>query len=250
MLLIPSIDLRGGQCVRLLKGDFGAETRYEARPDELMWRYRQLGASWLHLVDLDAARDGTRSHDNLNRVLIQHLASPRALGLQVGGGIRTGASLDELFSLGVTRAVIGSAAVEQRADVMQWLALYGPERICIAFDVRFDPQGIPRLRTRGWQQATPLSLWDAMEGFSGSGLKHVLCTDIDRDGALAGPNLELYAECLRRFPHIHWQASGGVGTGADLAALAARGVPAAISGKALLEGRIPVEELRPYLPNV
>jgi phosphoribosylformimino-5-aminoimidazole carboxamide ribotide isomerase len=250
MLLIPSIDLRGGQCVRLLKGDFNAETRYEFAPHELMWRYQQLGASWLHLVDLDAARDGTLTRDNPNRVLIQQLAAPRALALQVGGGLRTRTALDELFALGVTRAVIGSAAVEQYEEVAQWLGSYGPERICLAFDVKLDEQQVPRVRTRGWQRETSLSLWDALDGFRHCGLKHVLCTDIDRDGALSGPNLALYDEALRRFPDIQWQASGGVSTSADLAALAAHGLPAAISGKALLEARLPIEELRPFLPNV
>jgi phosphoribosylformimino-5-aminoimidazole carboxamide ribotide isomerase len=250
MLLIPSIDLRGGKCVRLFKGDFAAETRYELRPDELMWRYRRLGASWLHLVDLDAARDGGLTPDNPNRGLIHQLAAARAVGLQVGGGIRTRAAIDDLFALGVTRAVVGSAAVEQPEEVLQWLAIYGPDSICLAFDVKLDEQRVPRLRTRGWTHASALSLWDAMDAFRGSALKYVLCTDIDRDGALAGPNLTLYDECLRRFPRIQWQASGGIGTGSDLAALAAHGLPAAISGKALLEGRIPLEELRPYLPNV
>jgi phosphoribosylformimino-5-aminoimidazole carboxamide ribotide isomerase len=250
MLLIPSIDLRGGKCVRLFKGDFGAETTYDYGPNELMWRYRQLGASWLHLVDLDAARDGTLTRDNPNRSLIQLLAAPHALALQVGGGIRTRAALDELFAIGVTRAVVGSAAAEHPQEVARWLQAYGVERICVAFDVRIDAHGVPRLRTRGWQQETSLSLWDAIAAFGDSGLKHVLCTDIDRDGALAGPNLGLYQEALRRFPRIQWQASGGVSTGADLAALAAHGLPAAISGKALLEARIPLEELRPFLPNV
>lgn len=250
MLLIPSIDLRGGKCVRLLKGDFKAETRYELGPMDLMWRYQQMGASWLHLVDLDAARDGALTDDNPNRGIVHQMAAPRAVGLQVGGGIRTRATIDALFALGVTRAVIGSAAVEQREEVTAWLHSYGPQRICLAFDVKLDAQGIPRLRTRGWQHETSMSLWDAMAGFAGSGLKHVLCTDIDRDGALGGPNLALYDECLRRFPDISWQASGGVSTGADLAALASHGLPAAISGKALLESRIPPEELRPYLPNV
>jgi phosphoribosylformimino-5-aminoimidazole carboxamide ribotide isomerase len=250
MLLIPSIDLRGGKCVRLLKGDFKLETRYELGPIELMWRYRQLGASWLHLVDLDAARDGGLTDNNPNRSLIHQMASPRAVGLQVGGGIRDRATIDALFALGVTRAVIGSAAVEQRAEVATWLTSYGPDRICLAFDVKLDAHGTPRLRTHGWQHETSLSLWDTMAGYADSGLRHVLCTDIDRDGALTGPNLALYDECLRRFPRIQWQASGGVSSGADLVSLASHGLPAAISGKALLESRIPAEELQPYLPNV
>jgi phosphoribosylformimino-5-aminoimidazole carboxamide ribotide isomerase len=249
MLLIPSIDLRGGKCVRLLKGDFNRETRYASQPEELMLQYRELGASWLHLVDLDGARDGLND-DNLNRKLIDAMAASRSLSIQVGGGLRDRAAIDDLFSVGVGRAVIGSAAVERGEEVAQWLQHYGAERICLAFDVQLDEQRIPRIRTRGWQQQTALSLWDAVTPFLRSGLKHVLCTDIDRDGALAGPNLELYDECLQRFPHIRWQASGGISTGADLVALDAHGLPAAISGKALLEGRIPPEELRPFLPGV
>jgi phosphoribosylformimino-5-aminoimidazole carboxamide ribotide isomerase len=250
MLLIPSIDLRGGKCVRLLKGDFNQETRYEAEPTELMLRYRDLGASWLHLVDLDGARDGGLTEENSNRRLIDSLAASHAMALQVGGGIRDSAAIDVLFSIGISRIVIGSAAVERPDEVAQWLRHYGAERICLAFDVKFDAQAVPRIRTRGWREQTALSLWDAIARFVPHGLRHVLCTDIDRDGALAGPNLALYDECLRRFPQIQWQASGGVSTGADLVALAQHGLPAAISGKALLEGRISPEELRPFLPDV
>jgi phosphoribosylformimino-5-aminoimidazole carboxamide ribotide isomerase len=249
MLLIPSIDLRGGHCVRLLKGDFAAETRYQFGAQELLSRYQRLGARWLHVVDLDAARDGAGDGTLSNRSLIHQLAAQRAVGLQVGGGLRDRAAIDELLTHGVARVVIGSAAVEQPGQVADWMHSFGPERICLAFDVRLDAQGIPRLHTHGWQHRTALSLWDAVATFSDDGLKHVLCTDIDRDGALGGPNLALYHEALQRFPHIQWQASGGISSGADLAALAAHGVPAAISGKALLEQRISAEELQPYLPN-
>lgn len=245
MLLIPSIDLRGGHCVRLLKGDFAAETRYEFAPHELLSRYQRLGARWLHVVDLDGARDGAP----LNRTLIHQLAAQRSVRLQVGGGLRDRAGIDDLLSRGVARVVIGSAAVEQREQVAGWMHSVGPERICLAFDVRLDAQAVPRLQIRGWRQQSALSLWDAVAAFADAGLRHVLCTDIDRDGALAGPNLALYREALQRFPQIQWQASGGIGSGADLAALAAHGVPTAVSGKALLEERISLEELRPFLPN-
>jgi len=245
MLLIPSIDLRGGRCVRLLKGDFDAETRYELEPHELLLRYRQLGAAWLHVVDLDGARDGHLA----NRSLINTLASQRAVKLQVGGGVRAVAVIDDLFAHGVERVVIGSAAAEQPTDVAGWLEHYGPERICLAFDVKLDEQGVPRLQTRGWRQSTTQSLWEAVERFVPAGLRHVLCTDIDRDGALSGPNVALYAEAVRRLPHIRWQASGGVASATDLNTLAISGVAAAISGKALLEERINPTELRPFLPN-
>lgn len=245
MLLIPSIDLRGGHSVRLFKGDFAAETRYELGAHELLARYQRLGASWLHIVDLDGARDGTL----VNRGIIHQLATQRGLWLQVGGGLRDLGAVDDLLTHGVARVVIGSAAVERHDQVAGWMRTFGPERICLAFDVQLDAQSVPRLRIRGWQQHSTLSLWDAVAGFEADGLKHVLCTDIDRDGALGGPNLALYVEALRRFPQLLWQASGGIASGADLVALAAQGVPSAICGRALLEERISVEELRPFLPN-
>jgi phosphoribosylformimino-5-aminoimidazole carboxamide ribotide isomerase len=245
MLLIPSIDLRGGACVRLFQGDFDAETRYAADPRSLLTRYRALGASWLHIVDLDGARDGALG----NRALIGELAAQHALHLQVGGGVRDAAVIDELLGCGIARVVIGSAAAERPAEVAAWLHRYGPERLCLAFDVRLDAKGVPRLQTRGWREATAQSLWDAIEPFASAGLRHVLCTDIARDGALTGPNVALYAEAQRRLPLIQWQASGGIARGADLTALAATGVAAAISGKALLEERISIEELRLFLPN-
>jgi phosphoribosylformimino-5-aminoimidazole carboxamide ribotide isomerase len=245
MLLIPSIDLRGGICVRLLRGDFAAETRYEPDAHALLRRYQALGASWLHIVDLDGARDGALG----NRALILQLAAQRALHLQVGGGVRDAATIEQLLGAGVERVAIGSAAAERPAEVAAWLRRFGPERLCLAFDVRLDADGVPRLQTRGWRQPTALSLWDAMAPYAHEDLRHVLCTDIERDGALGGPNVALYGEARRRYPQIQWQASGGVADGADLDALAASGVAAAISGKALLEQRISIEELRPFLPN-
>jgi phosphoribosylformimino-5-aminoimidazole carboxamide ribotide isomerase len=245
VLLIPSIDLRGGHSVRLLRGDFDAETRYEQGPHELLAHYQRLGAPWLHIVDLDGARDGLL----VNRDIIRELAEQRGVQLQVGGGLRELAAIEDLLSHGVARVVIGSAAVERHDEVSAWMRGLGPERVCLAFDVQLDAQGVPRLRTHGWRQHSALSLWDAVSGFACDGLRHVLCTDIDRDGALTGPNVELYSEALLRFPQIQWQASGGIGSGADLLALAAHGVPSAISGKALLEQRISPEEMRPFLPS-
>jgi phosphoribosylformimino-5-aminoimidazole carboxamide ribotide isomerase len=244
MMLIPSIDLRGGRCVRLLKGDFEAETQYERDPAQLLQQYADLGARWLHVVDLDGAKDGSLG----NRELILQLVAQGRMRLQVGGGLRSTAVVHALLRDGVARAVIGSAAAERRDQVKDWLRALGPEAICIAADVRLDAAGVPRLRTRGWVQETALSLWELLEDFSTAGLRHVLCTDIERDGALAGPNLELYAQAQRRFPQFAWQASGGVRDARDLDALAQLGVAAAISGKALLEGRFTSEELQPFLP--
>lgn len=243
MLLIPSIDLRGGHCVRLRRGDFAAETRYQSEPGKLLQRYRALGAPWLHVVDLDGARDGVQT----NRPAIAALAAQQGMALQVGGGVRSRKVVADLLQLGIARVVVGSAVVEAADAVTAWLVEFGVERLCLAFDVRHDAQGLPLLHTRGWQQATTLSLWDGVERFAGAGLRHVLCTDIERDGELAGPNVALYREAATRYPNIQWQASGGVSSIADLHALAATGAAAAISGKALLEESIPAEGLQPFL---
>jgi phosphoribosylformimino-5-aminoimidazole carboxamide ribotide isomerase len=246
MRLIPSIDLRGGRCVRLLKGDFDAETRYDADPRDLLRGYRAQGADWLHIVDLDGARDGLLA----NRALIGELAALSAVKLQVGGGVRSARVIEDLLGAGVARVVVGSAAVDAPGDTAAWLQQHGAEKVCLGFDVALDDAGVPRLRTHGWRTATARSLWDAVEAYLPAGLRHVLCTDIARDGALGGPNVALYTEAARRYPQIAWQASGGVSNAADLAQLAASGVAAAISGKALLENRISTEELQPYLRAV
>ena len=131
----------------------------------------------------------------------------------------------------------------------RWLKKYGAEKIGLAFDIRQDSQGVPRVLTRGWTKESKLTLWEAIDSYLPHGLKHVLCTDAELDGALQGPAVTLYSEGVKRYPQIAWQASGGVRSAADLAALAALGAAAAISGKALLEELISPSELRPFLPN-
>lgn len=244
MRLIPAIDLKSGRCVRLLKGRFDHETVYADDPTEILHQYRMLGADWLHLVDLDGARDGRFG----NREAITALTRDRAVAVQAGGGIRTRDAALAMFDAGVARVVIGSAALTDPGSVRDWLREFGPERLVLAFDVRLGAEG-PRIATHGWQQQSQVSLWDAARDFGAAGLRHVLCTDIDRDGAMAGPNAALYAEAQQRFPQLNWQASGGIRDVSDLVELAALGVAAAVSGRALLEGRISKEELVPFLPN-
>ena len=245
MELIPAIDLKDGRCVRLFKGDFAAETVYSNDPGEILQRYRALGARRIHVVDLDGAKDGTQA----NRDLILKLAADRSVKLQVGGGLRSLARVQALLDCGVERAVIGSVAINSPDEVISWFKQVDPTRIVLALDVRLDDAGVPILTTHGWQQTSGVVLWNAVERFLELGLTHVLCTDVARDGALTGPNCELYAEAVRRFPELQWQASGGVASGRDLVALRDCGVAAVISGKALLENKISSKELRPFLPN-
>jgi len=245
MRLVPAIDLRGGRCVRLLQGRFDAETVYASDPLEVLERYRALGARCIHVVDLDGARDGSQGNRDAIRRIVESAGRD---AVQVGGGVRTRQVAEELFGLGVARVVVGSVAVTAPDEVHDWLRSFGPERIVLAFDVRLDASDTPRLTTHGWARQTQASLWDAVERFRPAGLRHVLCTDVARDGALSGPNVELYRRCVQRFPEVSWQASGGVSTASDLHGLAAAGAAAVISGRALLEGRLNAEELAPFLP--
>jgi phosphoribosylformimino-5-aminoimidazole carboxamide ribotide isomerase len=244
MILIPSIDLRNGRCVRLLKGNFDQETRYDLEPHELLQRYRALGATWLHVVDLDGAKDGRLA----NRSVIVRLATQRAMHIQVGGGVRSKAVVDDLLRNGIDRVIVGSAAVEKPGEVQAWLKQYGSEKVGLAFDIR-QVDGVPRVLTRGWTRESKLTLWEAIDSYLPHGLLHVLCTDADLDGAMQGPATALYQEFTKRYPTLQLQASGGVRSAADLHALAGVGSAAAISGKALLEEAIKPAELVPFLPN-
>lgn len=244
MQLIPAIDIRHGRCVRLLKGDFERETRYDVDPRELASRYRALGAEWLHVVDLDGAARGEPANLDLIRTI-----TADGLRIQMGGGIRSRASLDAVLDV-ADRVVIGSLAVYAPDQVAAWMDEHGPARFTLALDVRFGSDDVPRIATHGWTQSAETALADAIERYSSTGLAHVLCTDVDRDGALTGPNVELYRDCVAGWPGIAFQASGGVRDTSDLEALAATGVAGAVSGKALLEGRLTDEEIRRFLPNV
>jgi phosphoribosylformimino-5-aminoimidazole carboxamide ribotide isomerase len=156
--------------------------------------------------------------------------------------------VDDLLRNGIDRVIVGSAAVEKPTEVQAWLKKYGAEKIGLAFDIRMVA-GVPRVLTRGWTQESKLSLWEAIDSYLPHGLKHVLCTDADLDGALLGPAVGLYQEFTKRYPQLALQASGGVRDAADLHTLASVGSASAISGKALLEELIKPSELRPFLPN-
>jgi phosphoribosylformimino-5-aminoimidazole carboxamide ribotide isomerase len=242
MELIPAIDLRDGRCVRLLRGDFDRETRYELDPVDLAVRYRDLGARWLHVVDLDGAKRG----ESQNLPLVERMRAASGLKIQLGGGLRSREGLLRALSI-ADRAVVGSLAVTEPLTVGAWLDELG-ERLTLALDVRLAPDGAATVATHGWTRASAVTLADAVERYLGHGLRRVLCTDIERDGALTGPNVELYADCVRRWPGVAFLASGGVRGAHDLAALARVGVAGAVSGKALLEGKLAPEEMKPFLP--
>jgi len=244
MELVPAIDLRGGRAVRLFQGAFERETCARESPAELFRRFAAAGARRVHLVDLDGARDGVAA----NHAVLRSLAATGGPRIQAGGGIRKQADVERVLADGADRVVIGSIAVESPETLADWVRRFGTGRLVAALDVRFGDDAVPRLATHGWLRDSSVTLWEQAERLAALGIRHVLCTDIGRDGALAGPNLELYRECLRRFPALAWQASGGVRDFGDLHALAGTGVAAAISGRALIEDRISPEEFAPFLP--
>lgn len=240
MEIIPAIDLLGGRCVRLYQGDFGRVTEYDADPLAIVAGYQAAGARRLHLVDLDGARSGVPG----NLGLLRSLAALPGLQVQIGGGIRELATAQMLIAAGASRVVLGSVAINDPATAIGWLEALGAEHVVLAFDVRLqDDQAWPVAVTHGWRESSGRRLWELFELYLASGARHFLCTDVGRDGTLAGPNNALYAECMRRYPEARIIASGGLSSAADLPALAATGVTAVVTGKALLEGRISLEEI-------
>ena len=239
MKIIPAIDLRQGRCVRLLKGDFDKETEYSSNPVEIGRQFSQLDVSDLHIVDLDGALTGTQG----NRHIVAELVGDSGLDVQVGGGIRSRDDVSAWLGKGVSRCVVGSLAVREPDLVMAWLDEFGPDAIVVALDVRLEAGSRPMLTTQGWTEESDMSLWECLDEFGKAGIRHLLCTDVLRDGTLTGPNFDLYVEILNRYPSLQLQASGGVRNIDDLELLRELGVPAAISGKALLDGRITAEEI-------
>lgn len=245
MKIIPAIDLKDGKCVRLYKGDFGKTTEYSNEPVEVARRFSALDVENLHIVDLDGARSGEQQ----NRSIVQAIAAETGLEIQLGGGIRDRSTVAEWLKNGVSRCVIGSMAVTSVAEVRGWLEEFGPDRIVLALDVKIDPEGTPVLTTHGWTQQAGLSLWQCLDGYRQDGIIHILCTDVSRDGAMTGPNADLYVEILERYPDVQLQASGGIRNIDDLLELRARAVPAAISGRALLDGAITASEVSTFRQN-
>ncbi len=236
MLIYPAIDIRGGRCVRLAQGDFDAETRY-GDPVDQACAFAEAGAAWIHVVDLDGARDGAARQ----RDIIGAIVKGARVNIQCGGGVRSAEDVDALLDLDVARVVVGSAAVKRPDDVLSWIDRAGPGRICAAFDVKAAGDDYI-VAAEGWTQSSGISLADAIARFPDGALQHALVTDVSRDGVLSGPNVALYADLAARFPQLAVQASGGVASLGDLAALRAVGAAGAVIGRALYEKRFTLED--------
>lgn len=236
MVIYPAIDLRDGKCVRLYKGDFSTTKVYSENPIQMLENFAAAGSDWVHMVDLDGAKDGKFSQGKL----ISQLVKNSTLNIEVGGGIRSVADLESLFAAGVKRAVVGSICISNPELVNSWLAEYGPDKIALALDCSLDNNGIPKVRIHGWQEESVLSVYEVLNHYPTA--KYVLCTDIGVDGTLAGPSLALYKQIQIRYPNLNLIASGGVGKLADIQGLKELGIHGVVIGKALYENQFSLEE--------
>ncbi|MCO6537247.1 MAG: 1-(5-phosphoribosyl)-5-[(5-phosphoribosylamino)methylideneamino]imidazole-4-carboxamide isomerase [Gilliamella sp.] len=236
--IIPALDLIDGNVVRLHQGDYGQKRDYGNDPLLRLQDYEKQGAKLLHLVDLTGAKDPQKRQI----LLIQNLINGVQIPVQVGGGIRTEKDIQSLLSAGAARIVIGSTAIKQPELVKQWFSKYGAERLVLALDVRIDNQGNKYVAIHGWQEDSCQTLEQVIDDYLPYGLRHVLCTDISKDGTLSGSNVKLYQEISRKYPQIAFQASGGIGQLSDVKALKDSGVKGVIVGRALLEEKFTVQE--------
>jgi phosphoribosylformimino-5-aminoimidazole carboxamide ribotide isomerase len=232
MIVYPAIDIRGGRCVRLVEGDFNRETVFDADPVDAARRWVEAGAAWLHVVDLDGAREGRPA----NLETIRRLRSSIDIPIQYGGGLRQMSDLEAVFAIGMDRAVLGTAAINDDALVAQATDRWG-DRIAAGLDARDD-----LLAAGAWLEQTAVSAQSRALELCGAGIQHVIYTDIRRDGTLRGPNLDALSELNRRLSSAGRSsgviASGGVGSLDDVSTVARVGVAAVIIGRALYDGRI------------
>jgi len=238
-MIIPALDLIDGEVVRLYQGDYAQKTTYAYSPVDQLKLYAEQGATWLHLVDLTGAKDPAKRQLTLIAKMMDAVSN---VGLQVGGGIRQEQDLIDLFNAGASRVVIGSLAVKQPELIEQWLTKYGSEKIVLALDLNIDDSGNKHVAVHGWQENSGVTIEELLTRFIPLGLKHVLCTDISKDGTLTGSNTQLYTDLVQQWPQIDWQSSGGIGSLDDIAALNPCNVAGVIVGRALLEDKFNVEE--------
>ncbi len=232
MIILPAIDIKDGQCVRLYQGDYAKATVYDTDPSQVAARWHKTGAKWLHVVDLDGAAQGYP----VSLDLIKKVRTATQAHIEVGGGLRTMEHIEQIFDAGVDRVILGTVAITNRSLLEEALARYG-DRIAVGLDARDG-----RIAIAGWRETSGVTAMDLASELSALGVRRFIYTDIARDGALTGPNIEAIArmqEAIIRSTNTYSLiASGGVSSLSDLHVLAAMGVEGAIVGKALYTGDI------------
>lgn len=237
LTIIPAIDLIDGKCVRLSKGDYDQKTVYNEDPLEVAKAFQDHGLQRLHLVDLDGAKE----KHVVNWRMLDKIASKTDLIIDFGGGIKTDEDIEVVFNSGANMATIGSIAVTDKTLFYSWFEKYGPDRIILGADVNEK-----KIAVAGWLETTDMELFEFLEEYLSRGVKHVLCTDISKDGMLEGTSMELYEELLQKFPDIGLIASGGIASINELHILDKMNVSGAIIGKAIYEGKITLKDLQEF----
>ncbi|MBQ8712177.1 MAG: 1-(5-phosphoribosyl)-5-[Prevotella sp.] len=232
--LIPAIDIIGGQCVRLTKGDYEQKTVYRDSPAEVAREFEQLGFRRLHVVDLD----GAKSKHIVNSAVLRRITTETGLVVDFGGGIKTDDDIEQAFAAGASMVTVGSIAVTQPDLFMGWLDKYGADRMILGADVRGG-----KISINGWKEDSEEDLLPFLRKYIERGVKNVLCTEISKDGTLQGPATRLYKQVMAEYPELHLIASGGVSSIDDIKALDRAGIPAVVFGKAIYEGKINLKEL-------
>ncbi len=235
--IVPAIDLIGGRCVRLTRGDYATKKVYDASPVETARRYADCGVQRIHLVDLD----GAKASRPCNLSVLEQIAAAVSCELEWGGGIASSEDLARVFDAGASHAIIGSVAALQPERFEEWLSRWG-SRMILGADVR-QTEGRWRVAVKGWQEEAPLSLDAILRRFAGRELREAIVTDIGRDGMLQGPTTGLYVRLQAAFPQVTFTVSGGVSSMDDIRALDAAGLQKAIVGKALYENRITLKDI-------
>ena len=232
--IIPAIDLSEGKCVRLTQGDYNAKTIYSDDPVAIAQQFEGAGIQALHLVDLDGAKAG--SPQNLS--VLEGICRQTGLQVDFGGGLRATEHVQSAFDAGAQQVTVGSVAARQAPKLEAWMQQFGAEKFILGADARKG-----KVAVAGWLEATTLDLGDFIGAWLERGIRTVLCTAIERDGMLSGPDYSLYQQLHQRFPDMELIASGGVAGVADLDRLNAMGIYGVVVGKAYYEGKISLEEL-------
>jgi phosphoribosylformimino-5-aminoimidazole carboxamide ribotide isomerase len=238
MELLPAIDILGGKCVRLSQGDYNRKKVYADDPLEMAKRFESWGLRRLHLVDLD----GARSEKIINYKIIERIALNTSLIIDFGGGLKSDEDLKIAFESGASMITGGTIAVKNESLFLSWLEKYGQERIILGADHKKG-----KIAVTGWGEESDNELNDFISSYHSAGIRNIICTDIDKDGMLCGPSINIYKEIISQFREIFLMASGGVSSVNDLYELKEAGLSAAIIGKAIYEGKIKEKDLLPFL---
>lgn len=232
--LIPAIDIINGQCVRLTKGDYDQKKVYNNNPVEVALHFEELGFKRLHVVDLD----GAKSKHIVNDSVLREITKATNLTVDFGGGIKTKDDIEKAFEAGASMVTIGSVAVTNRELFLEWIEMYGAERLILGADVRNG-----KISINGWKEDSSEELLPFLKQYVDKGVRNVLCTEISKDGTLQGPATNLYKDIMKAYPELHLIASGGVSSNEDITDLDQAGIPAVVFGKAFYEGKIDIKSL-------